>query len=134
MLVVQNVLLQRSVPILNELVSKKLPIKTAYKILKLVKAANDKLETYEQTRRHLSETCLKRDENDNPIPATDEHGNVIEGHFQLEDPQRYQEEMNELNEMMVDIDADPIDIDELGNDVTMDANSLNVISWAFGLD
>lgn len=134
MVVVQNAVLRQSIPVLNEFVKQKLPIKTSYKILKLVKAANDRLETYEQTCKQLRENFLKKDDKGEYIPAQDEAGNVIPGHYELENPEQFRSEMTELDEMMVDIDATAISFEELGNDIMMEPARLNLISWVFAED
>lgn len=98
----------------KSLMSKPLPIKTAYKLKGVVNTVNDELAKYESLRKELIDRLSNKKE-DGSI-ETDNSGNVL---FSNENRMEYFKELRELLDM--DVEVPTIKLSDLGEiNVTTD--------------
>lgn len=102
---------------LQNLLKTKLPVKVAYRLKRLSQKLEGEIKTYNETRNALVLEIAK----DLPDPTKITAENQ-------EELQEYNKRHNELLEMEVEIDFEPISIDDLG-EVEVAPNEL--ISWIF---
>lgn len=101
---------------IKELQSIKLPIKISYKLSKLIGKIQPELDIYNEKRDELVKEYGDKQEDDT---------------FKVTDPNKIKsfiEKINDLVEIEVEIDFEPIDIEDLG-DISIPPK--NLISWIF---
>ena len=86
-----------------KLLGKELPVKTAYKLSKLVKSINDEFKNFEEQRQNLVKKHGKEDETTKNFTVPKEK------------IQSFQDDIGELLKIEVEINKDPIRITELAN-------------------
>lgn len=86
---------------LVQLSQKELPIKSAYKISRILKAASSELENYEEQRTKLIKKLGKEEGGNISVPP--------------EKKEEFIKELEGLLEVEVDINAEKIDVKEFGN-------------------
>lgn len=96
---------------LKTLTKEKLPIKTTYKLVKLLKQLEDEYKLFAEQRSRIINEYGKRDSNNNII--FDKETNSIPIKEEYKD--KCAEELKELNQITFKIDFSPISIDELGD-------------------
>lgn len=107
--------------IFRELSAKALPVKTAFKIARLIRELNKENTTFDESRRQIIEKFAERDENGR-IKQTPE------GNIQLQQD-KIEECNNELVELLnttIEINVDKINIDALGDIELTPAQMINL--------
>ncbi len=99
---------------LEKLISKEIKIKTAFKLSKLAKMVTEEMQLYEEQR-----IGLVKKYGDEP----DEKGATA---VKPENNQKFIEELTELTGVEVELDFEPISVDELG-DIEISAGDLSLI-------
>jgi hypothetical protein len=121
--------LEASVPVLNELLNCKLPGKVAFKLVKLSKDLEERLNTFRDSMTVVQRNHVKVDEDGNYVPARDVDGNVVANQFEVENPVEFQQEINELREMVVDLDFEGVRLDDLGENFEIEPVKLRAVDW-----
>jgi len=102
---------------IKKLLENKLPVKVSYRLRKLAVKVEKEYNIYSETKNSLIlELGTKQEDNTFTIKVTDDKF------------KEYNEKHNELLEQTVEIDFEPIDIEELG-DVVVSPNEL--VEWIF---
>jgi|AntRauTorcE11897_2_1112592.scaffolds.fasta_scaffold35281_2 hypothetical protein len=90
----KNFEIQNIMDVLGELSQQDLDdIKISYRIGKVIKVLSSHSEDYQESRKTLVEKHAKKKKNGDIILATDEDGKEIEGSVQLEDQEKFNEEI-----------------------------------------
>tara|TARA_Y100001963_G_scaffold160166_1_gene268533 strand:+ start:3964 stop:4380 length:417 start_codon:yes stop_codon:yes gene_type:complete len=107
-------------PILGKLVEQQLPIRVAYRLTRLITKLNDEYDALDTSRIKLLE------EYGTPVDG-------VEGQFQFtpENQVSFQEEFNNLLSEDVDLDWQPISIDDLGRQTNLSVKELSSIGFLF---
>jgi hypothetical protein len=122
-----------AVPVLQELVKEKVPIKVSFKLLTVVEKLEDIIRIFNTTKQNLVAAHTKRDEEGNPIPFVDEEGKPDPNRLLIDRPQEFQESLLELQSATSEVDVDQIHIDELG-DINIQTEALMQIKWLIKTD
>jgi hypothetical protein len=107
--------------IFRELSTKSLPVKTAFKVARLIRELDKENTTFDESRRQIIEKYAERDEN-GIIKQT------AEGNIQLQQD-KIEECNNELVELLnttIEINVDKISIDALGDIKITPAQMINL--------
>lgn len=107
--------------IFRELSTKSLPVKTAFKVARLIRELDKENTTFDESRRQIIEKYAERDEN-GIIKQT------AEGNIQLQQD-KIEECNNELVELLnttIEINVDKISIDALGDIQITPAQMINL--------
>lgn len=107
--------------IFRELSTKSLPVKTAFKVARLIRELDKENITFDESRRQIIEKYAERDEN-GIIKQTPE------GNIQLQ-PDKIEECNSELVELLnttIEINVDKISIDALGDIKITPAQMINL--------
>ena len=109
--------------ILGLLVEQQLPIRIAFRLTRLITRLNDEYTNLDETRRKLLEkygTKIKESDPNNPSFT-----------FEPENQEKFTKEFNELLEEQIEIDWEPISIDDLGTNLTLSVRELSSIGFIF---
>ena len=107
-----------------------LPAKVSFELVKVLRNINDVIEDIETTKNKILESHADRDENENIIFAKSDDGEVIPNRIKIKDPSSYEKEMNDLMNIEVDIQGEPISIEMLG-DAKIEVSILDKLFWLF---
>lgn len=99
-----------SIPVFREVSTKTLPVKTAFRVARLIRELDKENTTFDESRKQIIEKFAERDENNN-MKQTDE-GNII---IQQDKIDLCNIEMTDLLNMKVEINADKLNIDDFGD-------------------
>lgn len=94
---------------LDELAVAKLPVKTAYWVQKFGKKLVKEYSSFEEQRKKIIDEHGKRDEKGNLI--------IENGQYVMDDAEAFAKEYNELASITIELDFNPITIEQLGNTV-----------------
>jgi len=86
-----------------KLLGKELPVKTAYKLSKLVKEVNNEFKNFEEQRQNLVKKHGKEDENSKSFTVPKEK------------VEEFQNEINDLLKVEVEINQNPISVNDLAS-------------------
>lgn len=96
--------------VFREISAKTLPVKTAFKVARLIRELDKENATFDESRRKIIEKYAEREES-GEIKQTSE-GNIVIQPDKIEECNR---EMIELLNTTIDINADKLNIDALGD-------------------
>jgi hypothetical protein len=105
---------------LSNLINQRLPLKTSFKLSKVIKEISDNLQLVEEQRQKLIKEYGELNEEDQSITITD--------------PEKLATFQNEYNEFLkdeIDLNYEPISIEELGPDVNLTLSEVTTISILF---
>ncbi len=91
---------------LNVLSGRKMPVKIAVSIFRLMRALDPHFDQYERTRQTLLVSMGRRDENGNPL--TDAAGNILP-----RNPKEFSEAIDELCADKVEIKGERLNLDDI---------------------
>ena len=111
---VTNTELLRAVPALRELIQIHLPVRASFKLARLVREVEQVANDIERARAALVERYGERDAAGEFTPVVDSGGDVVEGRVNLTDPESFARELNELLGTAVELRAEAILLEELG--------------------
>ena len=97
--------LVRSRGLLGALNNSRMPAKVGMQVRRIVKAVNAELEIYEETRKALIDKYAKKDDDGNPV--------VKDENYEIEDRDKFDEEIQEALESEVVLNVRRLGIDEL---------------------
>lgn len=99
-----------SISIFREISMKVLPVKTAFRVARLIRELDKENATFDESRRKIIEMYAERDEDGN-YKQTDE-GNVI---IQQDKAKECNDAMVDLLNTTVEINVDKLNLDDLGD-------------------
>lgn len=99
-----------AVPVMRELADTSMKIKTAYKVSKIMSAIDKEYQLFQEARTKLIEKYGDRDENHEL--KIDDNGNYS---IPPENISNFNEELNEILVETVELNVNPLSIDELDN-------------------
>lgn len=99
---------------INKLIEMDLSPSAAFKLALAVRELTDIIKIKADSEAKIIAKYTSKDENGNPIPATDNDGNVIENHVKINNMDEFNKEMEEFMEVDIDINIQPIEISTLG--------------------
>jgi len=113
-----------SVPAINELLKLTLPVKTAFKVVKVAKSLQGVLDSYNVVLKQLQEKHSTKKE-DGSMETTDVGGvqRIV-----FENPEDFAKEYLELLEQETEVEFKKIPVDDLGDASVAPATLLN-LSW-----
>jgi len=99
-----------NVQIFREISMKALPIKTAFRVARLIRELDKESATFDESRRIIIEKYAERDEN-GEMKQTEE-GNII---LQQDKITECNNELNDLLNTEIEINADKLNLDDMGD-------------------
>lgn len=99
-----------NVQIFREISTMTLPIKTAFRVARLIRELDKESATFDESRRIIIEKYAERDEN-GEMKQTEE-GNII---LQQDRIMECNNELNDLLNTEIEINADKLNLDEMGD-------------------
>lgn len=99
-----------NIQIFREISMKTLPIKTAFRVARLIRELDKESATFDESRRIIIEKYAERDEN-GEMKQTEE-GNII---LQQDKIAECNNELNDLLNTEIEINADKLNLDEMGD-------------------
>tara|TARA_Y100001938_G_C8095082_1_gene437590 strand:- start:1163 stop:1591 length:429 start_codon:yes stop_codon:yes gene_type:complete len=109
--------------ILGLLVEQQLPIRIAFRLTRLITRLNEEYSNLDNHRKKLVEEygeAIKESDPNNPSYT-----------FSEENQQKFTEQFNELLDEKVEIEWEPISIEDLGENITISVRELNGIGFIF---
>ena len=88
---------------IGQLNENKFSTSTAFKLASIAKSLSEAIETYEEQGKKLFDKHAKKDENGEYLHPTDDEGNELKNRVDLKDPEKFNEDMNDLGQEEVKI-------------------------------
>lgn len=106
----------------------RMDINSAYvmKISRMVKSFSKLFQERLDAQRAITIKYTDVDKDGNPIVVTDEQGNIVPNAVRLTDPDKFNQEMNELMGADVNLDWEQIPFEELGIDKVKTIDFMNL--------
>lgn len=124
-------LTQESIKIITDLTEMHMNPNPAFKLLRIIKEISSILEIKISLEKKILEKYIERDNNKNPIPATDQDGNIIDGAVKISNVAMFNKEMDDLNFIENDIPYEKVDFEDLGISGTLKISDLRKIDFLF---
>ena len=117
MIIVRNSQLNlETVEALNLLLDLKLPTKSAFKLVKMIKEVSSLIDDKLKLEKKILDRNIERDQMGNPIVGTDQMGNPIPNTFRIKSMEEFNAEMEELNSFENELPFEKLEIDDLAID------------------
>ena len=117
MIIVRNSQLNlETVEALNLLLDLKLPTKSAFKLVKMIKEVSSLIDDKLKLEKKILDRNVERDQMGNVVVGTDQMGNPIPNTFKIKNMEEFNAEMEELNSIENELPFDKLDIDDLAID------------------
>lgn len=117
MIIVRNSQLNlETVEALNLLLDLKLPTKSAFKLVKMIKEVSSLIDDKLKLEKKILDRNIERDQMGNPIVGTDQMGNPIPNTFRIKNMEEFNAEMEELNSFENELPFEKLEIDDLAID------------------
>jgi hypothetical protein len=117
MIIVRNSQLNlETVESLNLLLDLKLPTKSAFKLVKMIKEVSSLIDDKLKLEKKILDRNVERDQTGNFVVGTDQMGNPIPNTFKIKNMEEFNAEMEELNSFENELPFDKLDIDDLDID------------------
>ena len=117
MIIVRNSQLNlETVEALNLLLDLKLPTKSAFKLVKMIKEVSSLIDDKLKLEKKILDRNVERDQTGNVVVGTDQMGNPIPNTFKIKNMEEFNAEMEELNSLENELPFDKLDIDDLAID------------------
>jgi hypothetical protein len=114
MIIVKNSQLNNeTVAALNKLIEMDINAKVAFKLMRIIKEVSSLVEDKVKLEKKIFDKWVEKDPNGNPIPATDESGNLIPGAVKISNGDAFNQEMMELMTIENEIAYDGINFEDL---------------------
>ncbi|HUU86207.1 MAG TPA: hypothetical protein VMX17_00470 [Candidatus Glassbacteria bacterium] len=134
MIIINNGMVgKETVNALNVLISKKVPVKTAYKLVKVVRKVNEILLNVNAKKQEIVIKHIERDEKGNPVLAMDNEGNIIPDRVKIANDENYQKDMQNFFEQEHELDVNKININDLG-EIDIEPTQLMFLMWLIEAD
>lgn len=114
MIVVKNSQLNNdTVAALNKLVEMDINAKLAFRLMRIIKEISSLVEDKLKLEKKIFERWVEKDEEGNPVQATDESGNIIPGAVKIKDMEAFNQEMYDLMSIENEVGYEQVDFDDL---------------------
>ena len=134
MIIINNGMVgKETVNALNVLISKKVPVKTAYKLVKVVRKVNEILLNVNAKKQEIVIKHIERDEKGNPVLAMDNEGNIIPDRVKIANDESYQKDMQNFLKQEHELDVNKININDLG-EIDIEPTQLMFLMWLIEAD
>lgn len=134
MIIINNGMVgKETVNALNVLISKKVPVKTAYKLVKVVRKVNEILLNVNAKKQEIVIKHIERDEKGNPVLEMDNEGNIIPDRVKIANDENYQKDMQNFFEQEHELDINKININDLG-EIDIEPIQLMFLMWLIEAD
>lgn len=134
MIIINNGMVgKETVNALNVLISKKVPVKTAYKLVKVVRKVNEILLNVNAKKQEIVIKHIERDEKGNPVLEMDNEGNIIPDRVKIANDENYQKDMQNFFEQEHELDVNKININDLG-EIDIEPIQLMFLMWLIEAD
>lgn len=107
------------------------PIKTGFKLQRILRKVQTEVDTVQKLREMLLEKHTEKDGVGRKVHPQDAVGKPITTQFKLADPDAYRVDLEELNTTEITIGIDQIDPDELGDKIVVKSGVLMMLHWLF---
>ena len=131
MIIIKNSQLDRTtIEALNILVDLNVPAKIAFQLMRIIKEISSLVEDKLKIEKKILDKYISKDENGNPLPAIDEGGNIIPNAAKINNLDKFNEEMEDLNSVETELPFNKINFEYLGLD-TIKVRDLIRIEFLF---
>jgi len=114
MILVKNSQLDKqTVDALNVLLELNLPAKIAFHLMRIVKELSSLVDDKIKLEKKILDRYMEKDEDGNPVQATDESGNVIPNAAKINNIQKFNSELEDLNAVETEIPFEKINFEDL---------------------
>jgi hypothetical protein len=114
MILVKNSQLDKqTVDALNVLLELNLPAKIAFQLMRIVKEVSSLVDDKIKLEKKVLDRYMEKDENGNPVQATDEQGNVIPNAAKINNIQKFNSELEDLNSVETELPFEKINFEDL---------------------
>jgi hypothetical protein len=104
---------KQTVEALNVLLDLKLPAKIAFQLMRIVKEISSLVDDKIKLEKKILDRYMERDENGNPIQATDEQGNIIPNAAKISNISKFNDELEDLNSIESELPFEKINFEDL---------------------
>ena len=114
MILVKNSQLDKqTVDALNVLLELNLPAKIAFQLMRIVKEVSSLVDDKIKLEKKILDRYMEKDENGNPVQATDEQGNFIPNAAKINNIQKFNSELEDLNSVETELPFEKINFEDL---------------------
>lgn len=115
MIIVKNYDLDKStIEALNILVDLNVPSKIAFQLMRIVKEISSLVDDKIKIEKKILDKYMEKDADGNPLPALDNDGNIIPNAARINNLNKFNEEMDELNSIETELPFEKINFEDLG--------------------
>jgi hypothetical protein len=104
---------KQTVDALNVLLELNLPAKIAFHLMRIVKELSSLVDDKIKLEKKILDRYMEKDEDGNPIPAKDEQGNVVPNAAKINNIQKFNSELEDLNAVETQIPFEKINFEDL---------------------
>lgn len=104
---------KQTVEALNVLLELNLPAKIAFQLMRIVKEVSSLVDDKIKLEKKILDRYMERDENGNPIPATDDQGNIIPNAAKISNISKFNDELEDLNSIESELPFEKINFEDL---------------------
>jgi hypothetical protein len=131
MIVIKNSQLNtETLTVLNKLMDMDINAKLAFRLMKIMKEISSLVDDKLKLEKKILDKNLERDENGDPVLATDDTGDIIPGAVKIKDSEAFNRAMFELMNIENEVGYEKIDFDDL-NLETIKVKELMQIEFLF---
>jgi len=116
--------------VLNKLMDMDINAKLAFRLMKIMKEISSLVDDKLKLEKKILDKNLERDENGDPVLATDDSGDIIPGAVKVKDSESFNRAMFELMNIEIEVGYEKIDFDDL-NLETIKVKELMQIEFLF---
>lgn len=114
MILVKNSQLDtKTIEALNVLLELDVPAKIAFQLMRIIKEISSLVDDKVKLEKKILERYMEKDSDGNPIPATDELGNIIPNAAKINNLNKFNQELEELNSIENEIPYAKVNFDDL---------------------
>jgi len=114
MIIVRNSQLNNdTVVALNKLVEMDINAKLAFRLMRIIKEISSLVEDKLKLEKKILERWIEKDDEGNPVQATDDSGNIIPGAVKIKDMEAFNQEMYDLMTIENEVGYEQVDFDDL---------------------
>ena len=97
----------------SDLLAMDLPVSMSWKISKIVKKVDELLELKNKSYNKIVDKYAEKDENGTIVPVKDNDGKVVPNAFKINDPEGYDRDLTEFNELENELAFEPISVAQI---------------------
>lgn len=104
---------KQTVEALNVLLELNLPSKIAFQLMRIVKEVSSLVDDKIKLEKKILDRYMEKDENGNPVQATDEVGNIIPNAAKINNISKFNGELEDLNSIETELPFEKINFEDL---------------------